>query len=56
MNNGSKNNEMKWIPVSVEDTRASKLNIKIGSAVIEVESGFDAKLLTEVIKTLDATC
>lgn len=56
LNNGSNNNEMKWIPVSVEDPRVSKLNIRIGSAVIEVESGFDAKLLTEVIKTLGAVC
>lgn len=56
LNNGSNNNEMKWIPVSVEDPRASKINIRIGSAVIEVENGFDANLLTEVIKTLGAVC
>lgn len=49
-------NDMKWIPVNVEASKTAKLNIKIGSAVIEVESGFDAKLLSEVLKALGAIC
>jgi len=52
----SKSTEINWIPVSIEEPKNTKLNIKIGPAVIEVEKGFDAELLSEVVKALGAVC
>ncbi|HWL13552.1 MAG TPA: IS66 family insertion sequence element accessory protein TnpB [Ureibacillus sp.] len=44
-----------WIPVIIEEpkpTRCESLLIKVGSFSIEVNSGFNSTLLTEVIKVL----
>lgn len=52
----SKSVEINWIPVNIETPKNPKLNIKIGSAVIEIEKGFDGDLLSEVVKALAAIC
>lgn len=54
--NSSKPAEINWIPVSIEAPITSKLNIRVGSAVIEVEKGFDEMLLSEVVKVLSGIC
>lgn len=48
----------KWISVEVEKkhvTEDNVLSIKIGQAIIDVKSGFDPKLLREVVTALDPT-
>ena len=46
-----------WIPLEiVEKTSNLPLNIKVGKVVIEVNEGFNPKLLSDVVKVLGATC
>lgn len=44
-----------WVPVIIEETKPTQFDsllIKVGSVSIEVNSGFNSTLLTEVIKVL----
>ncbi len=54
--NNKSENQINWMPVKLKSTIPSKLNIKMGKAVIEIENGYDEKLLVSVIKTLEAIC
>lgn len=54
--NNKPKNQVNWMPVKIKSTIHSKLNIKIGNTVIEIENGYDEKLLVSVIKTLEAIC
>ncbi|CAM3420713.1 MULTISPECIES: IS66 family insertion sequence element accessory protein TnpA [Paenibacillus] len=48
-----------WLTVEVEQKpveASSSLEIKIGSASIEVRSGYDAALLADVVRTLQTVC
>lgn len=49
-------NPINWMPVKLETPPSSKLNIKIGKAVIEIDNGYDENLLLSVIKTLGTIC
>jgi hypothetical protein len=49
-------NQINWVPVKLEDVSPAKLNIKVGKAIIEIESGFDEKLLQSVVRSLEAIC
>jgi len=50
--------EINWIPLNLDEKvkKTAKLNIRVGSAVIEIESGFDYKLLSEAVKALASIC
>ncbi len=54
----TKGNPINWLPIQVEKTNNKKLslNIKIGTASIEVNQGFDQKLLCEVVSVLNKLC
>lgn len=48
-----------WLPVSLEPTShepASQILIRVGRACIEVQPGFDPKLLSQVVRTLETSC
>ncbi|MBE3576228.1 MAG: helix-turn-helix domain-containing protein [Limnochordales bacterium] len=49
-----------WLPVVVDDRElphtGNGLLVRVGSAVIEVQSGFDPELLTAVVRVLTALC
>lgn len=48
-----------WLPVAVENegsTTSSALMLRIGSAVIEVQTGFDRTLLASVVEVLTQQC
>ncbi len=45
-----------WIPVKFEPMITSKLNIRIGKAIIEIENGYDERLLMNIVKSLEAIC
>lgn len=51
-----KRSEISWVPVNIETPKISKLNIRIGTAVIEIEKGFDESLLSDVVKVLGEIC
>lgn len=46
----------KWVSLVQEQTLSYSITIHIGSAALEVNSGFDPQLLAQVIKVLQATC
>ena len=48
--------QINWMPVKFEPVFSSKLNIKIGRAVIEIENGYDERLLQSLVKSLEAIC
>lgn len=52
--------KVNFIPIKVQSeiisTPAAPIVIKIGAATIEIRSAFDSKLLSEVVKTLEAIC
>lgn len=50
------NRQIDWIPVKLEAGISSKLSIRIGKAMIEVENGYDEKLLLSVVRSLEAIC
>jgi hypothetical protein len=52
----NQNSEESWIPVQFETAILSKLNIRVGKAIIEIENGYDEKLLQTVVKFLEAIC
>ncbi|SFS45287.1 IS66 family insertion sequence element accessory protein TnpA [Marininema halotolerans] len=41
-----------WMPIEVGEHATGALTIRLGAATIEVESGFDPVLLTDVVKVL----
>jgi hypothetical protein len=50
-----------WVPLTVADpiqftNHASSLVVYIGPAHIEIRSGFDPRLLREVVQALEAPC
>ncbi|WP_368658708.1 IS66 family insertion sequence element accessory protein TnpB [Metabacillus halosaccharovorans] len=49
----------KWLALEMNDSienSKSKLVVKVGQASLEVEHGFDPKLLGDVIRTLQSLC
>lgn len=54
--------EAQWLPVKVSDVIDSQsvagkgLDVRIGSATIEVRPGFNPRLLAEVVKVLATLC
>lgn len=49
----------KWVSLPVSDTiddPAERLYIRVGQAVIEIKSGFDPVLLSQVVRTLKTLC
>jgi transposase-like protein len=52
----SASKQMQWLSVEIGELKADKpqeaLPVRIGKATIEVRSGFDPKLLSDVVKTL----
>lgn len=54
--NSEEINNTSWIPVQFETASPSKLNIRVGKAIIEIENGYDEKLLQTVVKSLEAIC
>ena len=53
-NSSTKNTITQWLPVEVAEEKitASPISIKIGSASVEVNSGFDKQLLSEILTIL----
>lgn len=49
-------NKTNWMPIKFETVIPSKLNIRVGKAIIEIENGYDEKLLQTVVKSLEAIC
>jgi len=49
-------NKTEWIPVKLEPPMISKLSIRVGKAVIEIEKGYDEKLFQDIVKSLEAIC
>jgi len=52
--------KVNFIPIKIQSeimsTPAAPIVIRIGAAEIEIKSGFDTKLLSEVVKVLEAIC
>lgn len=52
--------KVNFMPIKVQNetapTSAAPIVIMIGAASIEIRSGFDSKLLSEIVKTLEAIC
>jgi hypothetical protein len=56
-NAGSQNGGLGWAAVEIVDTHIeSKIAICIGSARIEVSSGFDKSLLSDVLQVVTRSC
>lgn len=55
-NHSKENSKMEWIPIALNDSHEMQnetmIQIKIGSASIEVKHGFDPALLADVVKVL----
>lgn len=49
-------NKTNWIPVKLDPILPSKLNIRVGKAIIEIEDGYDERLLQAVVKSLEVIC
>lgn len=56
INNKQVKNKINWIPVKLEPPMISKLNIRVGKAMIEIENGYDERLLQTIVKSLGAIC
>lgn len=54
--NNEEINKINWMPVKFESVVPSKLNIRVGKAIIEIENGYDEKLLQTIVKSLEAIC
>jgi len=49
----------KWLALEMEDSieeSKPKLVVKVGQATLELEPGFDPKLLADVVRTLQSIC
>lgn len=49
-------NKTNWLPVELKPIILSKLSIKVGKAVIEIENGYNERLLQDVVRSLEAIC
>lgn len=49
-------NKSDWIPVQFEPMITSKFNVRVGKAIIEIENGYDERLLQTIVKSLEAIC
>jgi hypothetical protein len=57
----STDSTLRWVPLAVADRQlksaiSSSLTICIGQARIELQSGFDPRLLREVVQALETPC
>jgi hypothetical protein len=53
------NTAPQWLSINIKEFNAEcrqPLLIKVGTAVIEVQPGFNPELLRDVVRTLNATC
>jgi len=48
--------KVNWLPVELKPMISSKLSIRVGKAVIEIENSYDERLLQNVIRSLEAIC
>lgn len=50
----------KWLSLemgdSIDDDSKTKIVVRVGQAAIEVEDGFEPKLLLDVVRTLQSIC
>lgn len=49
-------NKTNWLPIELKPVNLSKLTIRVGKAVIEIEKDYDEELLQNVIRSLEAIC
>jgi hypothetical protein len=49
-------NKTNWMPIKFEPLISSKLSIRVGKATIEIENGYDERLLQTIVKSLEAIC
>jgi hypothetical protein len=54
--NKEQTNKINWMPVKFDPMLPSKLNIRVGKAIIEIENGYDERLLQAIVKSLEAIC
>lgn len=54
--NNPSNNQINWLPVKLEQSMLTKLCVRVGKVVIEIENGYDEKLFQSVVKSLEAIC
>ncbi len=55
------NTQSQWLKVEIDDNQASScygntMIVRIGKAVIEVNQGYDKKLLSDLVTTLSELC
>ena len=48
--------KINWVPVKLETVLPSKLSIRVGKTIIEIEKGYDERLLQDIVKSLEAIC
>jgi hypothetical protein len=57
--NSPKKNERdgaEWIPLKISEDEPARIDLRIGKVTIGVRSGFDPRLLKELLRTLGAQC
>jgi hypothetical protein len=54
--NNQVDKQINWLPVELKPLISSKLSIRVGKAVIEIQNGYDEGLLQSVVKSLEAIC
>lgn len=54
--NKQADNQINRMPVKLEPLIPSKLSIRVGKAIIEIENGYDERLLQTIVKSLEAIC
>ena len=56
---GTEDNSIKWLSVDIQESKEkskpSKINIRIGKAVVEIDEFFDTEMFAKVIKILGET-
>jgi hypothetical protein len=50
------NNKVPWIPLQIGDSEACGIHLRVGKITIEIKPGFDSALLTDLLRTLGASC
>ena len=48
--------QINWMPVKLEQLTSTKLNVRVGKAIIEIENGYNERLLQSIVKSLEAIC
>jgi hypothetical protein len=48
--------QINWMPVKLEQLTSTKLSVRVGKAIIEIENGYNERLLQSVVKSLEAIC